>query len=151
MVGQMNPLMLMLMMQNQGGGSNGAESQSGDQTEMMLRMMMPEMFETETNAVWSDGVTAGSARVGGTEGIGVIGLLLMPADDVIDRPTYRVTVHATIKLNDEERKEQLLKLGNAFIGWANDPKLDKRMETALEAHVKDAPQREVMKAAKVMK
>ncbi len=130
---EMNPMMMMMMMQqmNQGSGSNGAETGSSDfDPMMMMRMMNPEMFEEETEALWSDVIGVGSARLNGYDQAGILAVTLLPPTFTVDRVTLRLSCPAPIKLNPHEG--HFKKIGDAFLGMHADDSIRKRWDEAKE-------------------
>lgn len=127
-----NPMMMMMMMQQmQGSGSNGAETDgSGFDPMMMMRMMNPEMFEDETEALWSDVIGVGSARLNGFDQAGILSIVLMPPTIAVERVTLRLNCPAPIKLNPHEG--HFKKIGDQFLAWHADDTIRQKFDEAKE-------------------
>lgn len=148
----MNPMMMMMMMNSMGGGSGSSGAASKEQTEMMLRTMMPELFEDESENLWNGGVTVGSARINGMDGIGVLSVLVMPPTIAIDKATMRVSMHAPIKLtrNADTWKKELELIAKQFLAWSKDDDLEKAFNDAISKEAEMQPKKREADAMKAV-
>ena len=146
----MLPMMMMMGQSSSGGGSAGESSIGTDSAsmEMMMRLMAPDLFEEDTDALWEDGSTIGHARApSGETGIGILSLRLLPATMVSAKASLRLSTGGQIHCKPSE----LTKIGKWLLQVAKQDNGDGTLEDVYASALKQedtlGPQRTMIKLA----
>lgn len=105
----MLPLLMMANQSQGGSGSNGAESGSAMDMDMLMRVLMPDMFEEDVEPISEDASILGHQR--GTDYVGMVQYRLLPPTLLNAQASLRVTIQGTLMVTD---LTQLKRVGSWF-------------------------------------
>jgi len=97
-------LPLMMMGSGSGSGSTDGNSEAGPSTDLMMRMLMPDLFEEDVTPIWSTGQIIGTARGSKDGDVGVVSLRLMPPTMVSSKASLRLSTSGQILCKPSELK-----------------------------------------------